>query len=72
MIPALAEVPPSQFPPPPAGVDSAAIDPKTGLLAQPDGDAILEYFVHGSTPKERATRKGLVEPGAFFKVDTGF
>ena len=40
----------------PQGIESAKIDPKSGLLAQPQQrDAVKSYFIRGTTPTKEAS-----------------
>ncbi len=69
---ALEGKPEKDFPPPPAGVSSVLVDPATGLLAwEGQPDAVLEYFLEGTEPKERAFPPDLTTPEGFL-MEEGF
>ncbi len=69
---ALEGKPEKDFPPPPAGVTSTLVDPATGLLAwEGQPDAILEYFLEGTEPGERAFPPDLTTPEGFI-MEEGF
>ena len=63
---------PRDFPPPPEGVTSTLVDPASGLLAwEGQPDAVLEYFLEGTEPKERAFPPDLTTPEGFM-MEEGF
>lgn len=66
---ALKDMPDKPFPVPP-GIETAVIDPLTGLLAN-DGQpgAYSEYFRSGAAPVEYAPAPGAVNPDRFFEMD---
>jgi penicillin-binding protein 1A len=60
------------FAPPPAGVTSTLVDPATGLLAwEGQPDAVTEYFLEGTEPRERAFPPDLTTPEGFL-MQEGF
>lgn len=61
---ALKGVPPQPFAQPP-GVVVQKIDPKTGLLAPPGGQAMDEVFLEGTAPTQVAPAAGEANPDTF-------
>ena len=54
----------------PEGITVAKIDPKTGLLANPDTEkAYNEYFRSGTEPIKYAPTQDSIDPANFFEVD---
>jgi penicillin-binding protein 1A len=54
----------------PPGVVVQRIDPESGLLAAPGGEAIEEVFIQGTEPTETATTPDQVDPGTIL-MDPG-
>ena len=58
--------------PRPSGVESAAIDPTTGLLAYEGmADTIEEVFVEGTAPSQTARRPEVADPATFMMEQVG-
>jgi penicillin-binding protein 1A len=58
------------FGPPPEGVETALIDPETGLLAwEGQPDAVEERFLEGTVPVERALPPELTTPEEFMMME---
>ena len=56
----------------PEGIEVAAIDPDTGLLAyEGQPNAIEEEFLEGTVPTERAVPPEMADPNTFLMEQTG-
>jgi penicillin-binding protein 1A len=58
------------FGPPPEGIETALIDPASGLLAwEGQPDAIEEYFLSGTVPTEQAFSPDMITPEDFMMME---